>query len=261
METVYVKIKDDTLAHHGIKGQRWGVRRYQNADGSLTSSGRSHYGVGEARKKTREERKSERAEQKAKKKQTKARAEVAQKRLKEKAERDRRMKTGPGAASEAVKMTPKEIKKLTEQYRNANEYMKERSQLDTYIDKYSPKEPTKTEKIVEAFNKAQKVASSINTIYDLYSKVTGKTSVPTEKELIDLEKSKIDLKKATLQYKNLQTERTKKLEDEAVQADIDKGKALFALMANTMSQETMDDYYKRYETRNKLIEEMFKYKK
>lgn len=29
--------------HHGIKGQRWGVRRYQNADGSLTSAGQKRY--------------------------------------------------------------------------------------------------------------------------------------------------------------------------------------------------------------------------
>lgn len=28
------------LYHHGIKGQRWGVRRYQNPDGSLTAAGR-----------------------------------------------------------------------------------------------------------------------------------------------------------------------------------------------------------------------------
>ena len=27
------------LAHHGVKGQRWGVRRFQNPDGSLTSAG------------------------------------------------------------------------------------------------------------------------------------------------------------------------------------------------------------------------------
>ena len=28
------------LYHHGIKGQKWGVRRYQNPDGSLTAAGK-----------------------------------------------------------------------------------------------------------------------------------------------------------------------------------------------------------------------------
>lgn len=31
------------LAHHGIKGQKWGVRRYQNPDGTLTAEGRKKY--------------------------------------------------------------------------------------------------------------------------------------------------------------------------------------------------------------------------
>lgn len=35
----------NSLYHHGIKGQKWGVRRYQNADGSYTSAGRSRYGI------------------------------------------------------------------------------------------------------------------------------------------------------------------------------------------------------------------------
>ena len=30
------------LEHHGILGQKWGVRRYQNEDGSLTSEGKKH---------------------------------------------------------------------------------------------------------------------------------------------------------------------------------------------------------------------------
>ena len=32
------------LYHHGIKGQKWGVRRYQNEDGSLTAEGKERYG-------------------------------------------------------------------------------------------------------------------------------------------------------------------------------------------------------------------------
>lgn len=34
-----------SLKHHGIKGQKWGVRRYQNADGSLTAEGKRRYSV------------------------------------------------------------------------------------------------------------------------------------------------------------------------------------------------------------------------
>lgn len=39
----------DYLCHHGVKGQKWGVRRYQNYDGSLTAAGKRHYYVGEGR--------------------------------------------------------------------------------------------------------------------------------------------------------------------------------------------------------------------
>ena len=40
----------ENLKHFGKLGQKWGIRRYQNPDGSLTPEGRKHYGVGEARK-------------------------------------------------------------------------------------------------------------------------------------------------------------------------------------------------------------------
>lgn len=34
---------NNTLKHHGIKGQKWGVRRFQNPDGSYTRKGKARY--------------------------------------------------------------------------------------------------------------------------------------------------------------------------------------------------------------------------
>lgn len=35
---------DNELYHHGVKGQKWGVRRFQNKDGSLTLAGKKRRG-------------------------------------------------------------------------------------------------------------------------------------------------------------------------------------------------------------------------
>lgn len=43
-DNMWYVIKDDELYHHGIKGQKWGVRRFQNPDGSWTQAGERRYG-------------------------------------------------------------------------------------------------------------------------------------------------------------------------------------------------------------------------
>lgn len=42
-QNIYNPVESDFLMHYGIKGQRWGVRRFQNPDGSYTDAGKKRY--------------------------------------------------------------------------------------------------------------------------------------------------------------------------------------------------------------------------
>jgi len=44
------KMDNKELTHWGIKGMRWGIRRFQNSDGSLTSAGKKRYGDSDEKK-------------------------------------------------------------------------------------------------------------------------------------------------------------------------------------------------------------------
>lgn len=51
-EPTFIYSYDDYLEHHGILDQKWGIRRFQNPDGSLTEAGKRRY----AKYKTRNEK-------------------------------------------------------------------------------------------------------------------------------------------------------------------------------------------------------------
>lgn len=44
-----ISYSSDELYHHGIKGQKWGIRRFQNPDGSYTEAGLKRYRKADAR--------------------------------------------------------------------------------------------------------------------------------------------------------------------------------------------------------------------
>ena len=123
------------LYHHGIKDQKWGVRRFQNPDGSLTEEGRLRYGykirasVDSAVQKIKTKHQAK-VEFKKKEKQRKERAkrlEAARKaRAEKKAYEEAKKKAyETGTAEEVLKyrkdLTSEEKRKAVERLRTENE--------------------------------------------------------------------------------------------------------------------------------------------
>lgn len=106
----------DFLAHHGIKGQHWGERRYQNSDGSLTPLGRVRYGVGKAKEgvsraiANHNERRDARLDAKL------AKARAKQERINKKNE----LRELQGKKKKLKDMSDQEIQDLIRRYQNEN---------------------------------------------------------------------------------------------------------------------------------------------
>lgn len=76
------------FCHSGIKGMKWGIRRYQNPDGSLTAAGRAHYGVSGERGKAARSNKTNQAKNQQEKQSARIESRNASKEAMQKKERE-----------------------------------------------------------------------------------------------------------------------------------------------------------------------------
>lgn len=78
-----IEFTDDELAHYGTKGMKWGVRRYQNKDGSLTTAGKKRYAKLEAEMETLKPKKNSKVEETGKTERKKTVSEMSDDELRE----------------------------------------------------------------------------------------------------------------------------------------------------------------------------------
>lgn len=159
------------LAHHGILGQKWGIRKYQNPDGSLTEEGRKRYGVNGERKSLGTRIKEDRAAKK-KAKQRKAALEKARKAKEEKAKQEKLAKEYEEKKQEVLRSgSAKEVLKYRGSMTN-NELNAALNRINwekQLNDLAKKEEPSGFDQIDKAFKTVGKVGDWANSTYKTYT--------------------------------------------------------------------------------------------
>ena len=228
MEYEHKTLSDDELKHWGILGMKWGVRRYQNKDGTLTAKGKKRYT--EEMNKIKAEKKKLRAQERDKKKLDKLRAEKEElERMKKKVEekpdesdeakRERIMKT-PTAKDVYENRHLFSGKELSELHQRLNTEENIKKLVPKEIDEGKARADKAFETIGDLTNKAITASKAYNAFATIYNAFNSTDSV-------DLPRIDIDnINKANQETRRQQKKRLKdEAERQRVAAEKEKERA------------------------------------
>lgn len=211
-------MENNELIHYGILGMKWGVRRYQNKDGSLTTAGKKKYAkemakLNKEKAKLEEQKKVLSNQKKVKTAFDKLEAEKAKVAAEKKALKD--LKKGKKKTESPVKedMSVEEKKAAVLKSRSAKELYKNadlfddaelnraynRLNLERNISNLAPKEVSKGKQTVDKLISTGKtVAELTNTginVWNNFAKISNAMSDPGEKKLPIIGEKQKDKKK------------------------------------------------------------------
>lgn len=155
---------DTYLAHHGIKGQKWGVRRYQNADGTLTAEGRKRAGLGPEKKESTAKKIVAAAKQRsAKRKEASAKKKEASKEEEHENLKKAIRKRPELAYKHRTELTPDDVKEIAANF-----------EMDKKL------RDIRDQQIKSGWDKVKRFSDNANTLYNLMNTAKNIYNLSTE---------------------------------------------------------------------------------